>query len=300
MGVRPPRGTHPGRDRRQLRHFSGTKGSLDSETRAYHVQGREERPGRLNNLRVSVSAERLRSIAREHGCTVTEFVSSLLLASLQEVRAAQADRRTSPFICLEVPVNLRPIFGRKTLRNFSSYVHLSLDVRNGNLPFDEIVRDVKYQKQLLVQPRRITTRVAANVALEDNAAIGIIPLFIKRPIINLINHLKGDNYTTYTLSNIGQIELPAQLAAHVRDLDFMLGRTRQTSGSCACVSYDGRMVLNLSRKIAEDAVEQTFIRRLHELGLSPEVLYSQPSAIPDTRAGARACREFPLPQLRCA
>ena len=262
-----------------------------------------------------------KKIAKENGCTVTEFVSSLLLASLQEVRAAQADRRTSPFIRLEVPVNLRPIYGRKTLRNFSSYVHLGVDVRNGELPFDEIVREVKMQKQLMIQPRRITTRVAANVALEDNAAIGIIPLFLKKPIINLINHLKGDNYTTYTLSNIGQIELPAELAAHVRDLDFMLGRTRQTSGACACVSYAGRMTLNLSRKIAEDAVEQVFLRRLRELGLSPEVRYSEPSApkaiaasttkpapkakpapaAPTARrTEARFDKLFPLPQLKCA
>lgn len=305
-------------------HFSGTKGSLDSETRAYHVQGREERPGRLNNLRVSVDSDQLRSLARKHDCTVTEFVSSLLFASLQEVRAAQADRRTSPFIRIEVPVNLRPIYGRKTLRNFSSYVHLGLDVRNGEVPFDEIVRDIKLQKQLEIQPRRITTRVAANVALEDNVAIGIIPLFIKKPIINLINHLKGDNYTTYTLSNIGQIELPAELAAHVRDLDFMLGRTRQTSGACACVSYDGRMTLNLSRKIAEDAVEQVFLRRLRELGLSPEVRYSEPSATPAKALPAKTApkatpattpapaapaarrtpdsfgKPYPLPQLKCA
>ena len=280
-------------------HFSGTKGSLDSETRAYHVRGHEERPGVLHDIRVSVNSDDLRAKAKEHGCTVTEFVSALLFASLQEVRSAQADRRTSPFIRIEVPVNLRPIFGRKTLRNFSSYVHLGLDVRNGDLPFEEIVHEVKLQKQLEVQPRRITTRVAANVALEDNVAIGIIPLFIKKPIINLINHLKGDNYMTYTFSNIGQIELPAELAAHVKDLEFMLGRTRQTSGSCACVSYGGRMVLHLSRKIAEDAVEQIFLRRLRELGISPEVSCAEPSA--SREKAARVCvAPFALPRLECA
>ena len=246
--------------------FSGTKGSLDDEKKAWHIKGTEELPDVLNSMGVSFSSDQIVAKSKELGCTVTELLSALMLTSLQEVHAAQKGRK-SPHIRMEVPVNLRPIFGSRTLRNFSSYVYLGLDVSNGYLGFDDALREVKYQKRLYMQPGRLTRRIAANVALEDNLGIRMIPLFIKKPIINLINFLKGDNYGTYTFSNIGNVELPEGVAAHVRDINFVLGRTRGRSGSCAGVSFGGRMYLNFTRKIVQDDFERIFTRKLRELGI---------------------------------
>lgn len=259
--------------------FSGTKGSLDDEKRAWHIKGTEERAEVLNSMGVTCSASAVKAKAQELGCTVTELISALMLASLQEVRASRKGRK-SPHIRMEVPVNLRPIFGSKTLRNFASYVYLGLDVSNGELSFDDILREVKYQKRLYMQPARLVRRIAANVALEDNFGIRIIPLFIKKPIINLINFLKGDNYATYTFSNIGNVDLPADVAAHVKDLNFVLGRTRGRSGSCAAVSCSDRLNLNFTRKIVEDGFERVFVRRLREMGIWANVLVPAPSLRP--------------------
>ncbi|MBR4808719.1 MAG: hypothetical protein IK031_00375 [Bacteroidales bacterium] len=246
--------------------FSGTKGALDEEKKAWHIKGTEELPDVLNSMSVSFSSEQVHAKAKELGCTVTELLSALMLTSLQEVHASQKGRKRQ-HIRMELPVNLRPIFGSRTLRNFSSYVYLSLDLSNGYYSFEDALREVKYQKRLYMQPARLTRRIAANVQLEDNLGIRIIPLFIKKPIINLINFLKGDNYGTYTFSNIGNVELPEGVARHIRDLNFVLGRTRGRSGSCAGVSFGGRMYLNFTRKIAEDCFERIFVRKLRELGI---------------------------------
>ena len=249
--------------------FSGTKGSLDDEKRAWHIKGTEERADVLNSLGVSLSSEDVKSVAASYGCTVTEFLSAVMLVSMQDVRAKQKGK--SPFIRMELPVNLRPIFGSKTMRNFASYVYLTLDVSNGELSFKDALNEVKYQKRLYVQPARLTRRIAANVALEDNPGIRVIPLVIKKPIINLINFLKGDNYGTYTFSNIGNVDLPESVAPHVKDLHFVLGRTRGRSGSCAAVSCNGRLNLNFTRKIVEDDFERIFVSRLRELGVWAEI-----------------------------
>lgn len=246
--------------------FSGTKGSLDEEKKAWHIKGTEELPDVLNSMGVSFSSEQVRAKAHELGCTVTELLSALMLTSLQEVHASQKGRK-SPHIRMELPVNLRPIFVSKTLRNYSSYVYLGLDVSNGYFSFEDALREVKYQKRLYMQPARLTRRIAANVALEDNFGVRIIPLFIKKPIINIINFLKGDNYGTYTFSNIGNVDIPEGVAQHIRDLNFVLGRTRGRSGSCAGVSFGGRMYLNFTRKIAEDNFERIFVGKLRELGI---------------------------------
>ena len=247
--------------------FSGTKGALDEEKDAWHVNGHEEKPEILNSLGVSLQMDQALAKAREMDCTLTEFITALMLVSLQEVRSKEKSRKKSPFIRMEVPVNLRPIFRSSTLRNYSSYVYITLDVSNGEYSLEDAVKEVKYQKRLYVQPARLTRRIAANVALEDNLAIRCIPLFIKKPVINLINHLKGDKYATYTFSNLGNLELPEGMAEHVKDIHFILGRTRKRSGSSACVSYGGRLNIDFSRKIREDDFERIFVRKLRELGI---------------------------------
>jgi len=257
--------------------FSGTKGSLDKESNAWHIPGREELPGVLNNIRVSLPADEVHDKARELGCTVTEFITAVMLRALQEVRTKDNALGASPFIKVEVPVNLRPIFGSRTLRNFSSYVHLGIDVRNGDLPFRDILEEVRLQKRLYAHPHRLTTRVAANVALEDNLAIRSIPLFIKKPVINFINSHKGDNYCTQTFSNLGGIVLPEAMQKHVRDLDFILGRPKKRSGSCAGVSYGNNLNINFSRKIVEHGFEDAFVRMMADMGIRAGVRHSVPS-----------------------
>ena len=271
--------------------FSGTKGSLDKETRAYHLHGTEEGSGVLHDIRVSLPLDKMQSLARENGCTLTEFITALMLLSIQQVRSKKPVLGDSPFIKVEVPVNLRPLFNSRTLRNFSSYVHLGIDVRNGDLPFEDILKEVRLQKQLFVNPHRLTTRVAANVALEDNLAIRSIPLFIKKAAINYINSHKGENYCSQTLSNLGEISLPEEMRAHVRDIDFILGRTQKKSGSCSCVSYGNRLNLHFSRKIVEHGFENAFVRNLGLMGVVAEVEASTPSEKP---RGARKAPSIPM------
>ena len=165
------------------------------------------------------------------------------------------------------------MLGSSTLRNYSSYVHLGFDARKGDLTLDEIIRIVKAQKKNFIQKEPITTRVAANVALEDNPLVRCIPRFIKKPIINLVNTLKGDRYCTQTLSNVGDIKLPASVARHVRDIDFILGRQLNRSGACACASFGDRLNLNFTRNITESVFERYFLGWLDRVGLEASLQF---------------------------
>jgi hypothetical protein len=109
--------------------------------------------------------------------------------------------------------------------------------------------------------------VAKNVELENNFAINCIPRFLKKPIIDVINKLKGDRYCTHTLSNLGRIDLPASLRPYVLDIDFVLGRQRGNSGASACVGYGDELVLNMSRRIVERSFEDAFLEQLELLGI---------------------------------
>ena len=167
-------------------------------------------------------------------------------------------------------MDLRRIFGGNTLRNFSSYVMLGVDVCNGEYDFGHILEVVSAQKRLFSMPSQLEPKVAKNVELEDNFAINCIPRVLKKPIIDIINKLKGDRYCSHTLSNLGRIELPEPLRPYVRDVDFILGRQRGNSGASACTGYGDHLVLNMSRRIADRAFEDAFLRQLDALGIGTE------------------------------
>ena len=253
--------------------FSGLKGNLDKEKPAWHIPGTLEPYDVLHNTRISMSSEAVAAKAKEYGCTVTELLASLMIAALQDTRKKDTSAKKNPNLKIEIPVNLRPIFDSKTLRNFSSYVHLGINVKHGELSLEEIIRSISAQKDKAVREVPLTRRVAANVALEDNFAIRCIPRLIKKPIINLIHHLKGDRYCSQALSNLGDIKLPASVAEHVRDIDFALGRTRGRSGSCACASFGGRLNMNFTRRITESDFERFFISRLDEVGIEAYIRF---------------------------
>jgi len=254
--------------------FSGLKGNLDKETAAWHIPGTSESYEVLHNVRISMPVDAISAKAKEYECTVTELLTALMIAALQDTRNLYCPRKQNPNLRVEVPVDLRPLFDSKTLRNFSSYVHLGINVGRGDYTFKEILTAVHHQKKRYVKEGPLTTRVAANVALEDNIAIRCIPRLIKKPIINLINRLKGDRYCSQTLSNIGNIKLPESVAEYVRDIDFILGRARDRSGACACASFGGRLNMNFTRKITESQFERFFMGRLDAIGIDASVQFN--------------------------
>lgn len=251
--------------------FSGKKGSLEQNDPAYHLRGRAESSSVLNDIRVKMSASQVCSLAKAYNCTVTDLLTASMVYVLQDVWKNDRRCRRSSVLKVNVPVDLRRIFGSVTLRNFSSYVHLGVDVRNGFYDFPQIVEIVSAQKKLYSMPSQLEPKVAKNVQLEDNFAISCIPRFLKKPIIDIINKLKGDRYCTHTLSNIGRIDLPESMLPYVKEIDFMLGRQRGNTGASACVSCGDSLVLNMSRRIVETKFEDLFLAHLASLGIQAEI-----------------------------
>ena len=249
--------------------FSGKRGALEQNDHAYHLHGRPLGLRTLRDLRVKMPMQQVHEIAKQRGATVTELLAAAMVYALQQTRRNDT-RKGSSVLKVNVPVDLRRIFGGCTLRNFSSYVMLGVDVRNGEYDFNQILQVVSAQKRLYSMPSQLEPKVAKNVELEDNFAINCIPRFLKKPIIDIINKLKGDGYCSHTLSNLGRIDLPESMRPYVRDVDFILGRQRGNSGASACVGYGDSLVLNMSRKIAERGFEDAFLKQLDSLGIIAE------------------------------
>lgn len=251
--------------------FSGRKGQLEKNVPAYHLKGVKLSGGGLRDLRAVLPAERVKEVCKVLECTVTDLLTGMMLDALQQVYRKDGDKRKSSVLKVSVPVNLRPLYGSRSVRNFSSYVNLGLDVKSGFLPFAELVRLVSRQKRTMLRPENLEPKIAANVALEANFAVRCLPLFVKKPIIDYVNRRHGDIYFSQTLSNLGLIRLPGEMEPYVKAFDFMLGRQRGNAGAVSCVGFGGKVFLHFTRNIVDDDFEHFFLERAAALGIPAEV-----------------------------
>ena len=251
--------------------FSGRKGELEKNVPAYHIKGRRLPGAGLRDVRVVMPIDSVKAVCRRMDCTVTDLLTGMMLDALQKLFRADGDARKHSVLKVSVPVNLRPMYGSRTVRNFSSYVNLGMDVRSGYLPLEQLVRLVKMQKRAMLRPENLEPKIAANVELEENFAVRCLPLFVKKPIIDTINKHHGDIYCSQTLSNLGVVRVPEEMRPYVTEFDFILGGQRGNSGAVSCASYDGKLFLHLSRNIFGAEFEQFFLDRAQSLGLLSSV-----------------------------
>ena len=247
--------------------FSGRKGELEKNVPAYHIQGRRLPGAGLRDIRVVMPMDTVKAVCRRMDCSVTDLLTGLMLDALQKLYRADDDPKKSSVVKVSVPVNLRPRYGSRTVRNFSSYVHLGLDIQSGYLPLEQLVRLVKMQKEAMLRPENLEPKIAANVELEESFAVRCLPLVVKKPIIDIINKLHGDKYCSQTLSNLGQIRVPEEMRPYLTEFDFILGRQRGNSGAVSCTGFGDNLFLHLSRNIYGAEFEQFFLDRAGSLGL---------------------------------
>jgi len=248
--------------------FSGRHGQLEKNVDAYHIRGSVLPFSCVKDLRAVLSADALKRVCKEYDCTVTELLTAAMLWGLQEEHRIDTSARKRSVLKVSVPVNLRPIYGSRTVRNFSSYVNLGVDVKDGYFSFPDLVKAVKAQKEHDLRKENLEPKIAANVELEEMLLVRMLPLKIKHPIIDIINLLHGDRFCSQTLSNMGNLNVPEEMRIYMTGVDFILGRQRGNSGAFSCVTYNGKTYLHMTRKVAGDRFESAFLRQLSNLGIS--------------------------------
>lgn len=246
------------------------------EVKAYHISGTDERTGFVHIITGSMNAGDLLAKAREKNVTVTEYLTAVLILSVDAIqrRYVPQERRYKP-VKISVPINLRNIFPSKTLRNFANYVNPGIDPRLGEYTFDEMLNIVHHTMAMEVTRKLLNVKITTNVQTERNAVLRLTPLFIKNMAMKVAYSQVGDALSTTTLSNLGVTKLPEEMAKYVRRMDFILGPPADNRVNVASLTYNGRLRLNFTRTIVEPLLEREFFTRLVKLGIPVKVESNQ-------------------------
>lgn len=235
---------------------------------SWQLSGTPEKGDFLNVTCLRMNVEAVRKKAHEYNVSITTFLGAAMLQALQELQAERVPfRQLRKPIKLLIPVNLRPMFGSRTLRNFVLYTTPELQPKLGQYSFEEICRIVHHQMGLDNNPKHMSTMIATNVVSEQILVVKLMPLFIKNIVMKAVYDAVGERKTCLSLSNLGLVKLPEEMAAHVERLDFILGVQATSPYNCGIVSFGDTINVNFIRKIREPILEARFYQVLRDMGI---------------------------------
>ena len=237
-------------------------------TDAWRMSGTPEKNGFNHVTCLQFPVDVTLAQAKKRGVTMTVLLCAAMMKALAEIQAQrEPEISRRKHIKVLLPVNLRAMFGSKTLRNFVLYTTPEMDPRLGDYEFDEICRLIHHHMGAEVTEKKMRSLMTTNVSSERNQLIRAVPLFLKNPIMKAIFQAVGERKSCLSLSNLGAVKLPDAMGPYVKRLDFILGVQNTAPCNCGVLSLGNTVYMNFIRNIREPELEYAFYRVLRELGI---------------------------------
>ena len=237
-------------------------------TDAWRLEKEPLKDGFINLTCFMLPVKETLALAHQHKVTVTAFFTAVMMKALIELQKEKVPNISKrKMIKVLLPVNLRPLFPSKTLRNFVMYTTPELDPRLGEYTFDEICTIIKCKMGAEITPKFMSSLVATNVNDELNPFLRIIPLPIKNIAMKAVFDSVGERKSSLTLSNLGVIKMPEEMRRYVERMDFILGVQSASPYNCGMLSFGDTIYFNFIRSMRDAGLERHFFKILQEMGL---------------------------------
>ncbi len=222
-----------------------------------------------------LSARGVVALAKEHGVSLTEYLVSVLLYCLQDIQERRVTthgrwERLRP-IRLTVPVNLRPMFDSRTMRNFFLFVDPAIDPRLGRYTFEEIADQVHHHMRFNLQKKRMRLLITRNVRGEQSVLNRLLPSFVKDAVLQVVFHFLGDRRYSLGVSNLGRVQLPPELGEAFSHWVFVPPPSPVSKVNCAVITWQDTLCVSFGSMARSTELEQEFFRFFSARGLQAYV-----------------------------
>ena len=232
---------------------------------ALQMGGKLSRHKPCKVVQLVYDTDTLLACAHRMGISLTTLMLSLMF--LANRSATEIDKGNLQF---QVPVNMRKFFPESnTMRNFSMYCSIDLPPSKVN-SLEEVAPLVA--EQLKSKSTFEEMSVMMTTARRLVTSLRFIPLLIKAPIAKLVYGFMGDSRFSNTLSNLGKIEMPPEIADSIQGFDFILGTCVVGRASCSMCSYGSNTVFSVSKNTKDPSFEERLASLSEELGLKTAIM----------------------------
>lgn len=237
------------------------------EPKSYRLRGDKEPDGFKHLITGIADCDKLLDAAHSYGVSVTSFLTAVMVKCVIGLQEEQSIRRRKKPVRITVPLDLRRLYGSRTLRNFTLVLNPGVDPNFGEYSFAELCRVVSHQLAAYAVPQYMAGQMAANVQPQRNRIIAATPLFFKNFVMNIVYLYRGENGGSLNVSNLGLMTLPEAMREYVERFEFIIGTQRSYPNNCSVISYGGKAFINMIRNIRQSELERRFFSTLVELGV---------------------------------
>ena len=240
------------------------KRAKENHLTAYKLIGPKVSENRIKVIEGTVSVKSVLNEAHNYHATLTVFLSAIFLCSIYQEMAEQDKKRP---VVLTVPVNLRNYFSSQTARNFFSIINISYDFSKNSDKLEDVISYLHSSFERELTTERLRERLNKLASLEHNIFTRAIPRAIKDIVLKIASN-SADKEVTASLSNIGKVSLPEELAPYVRLFDVFVSTKKLQV--CMC-SYGDNLTLTFTTPLVSAEIQKHFFRTLTHMGIAVEL-----------------------------
>ncbi|MDF2865351.1 MAG: hypothetical protein K0R72_160 [Clostridia bacterium] len=230
------------------------------EDKAYKIKSFKFSENRIKVIEGVTSTDDLLKLSHEYNTTLTVFLTSILLKSIDETMRMKDKKRP---VSITIPINLRKYFKSSTIRNFFVTMNVKYKFEKESTQLKTIIEDTNKQFKENLTKESLSEKFNSYVMIENNLLIRVIPLFLKNILLKIIYNIEMKKCTT-SLSNIGIINMPKEVQKYIEMFSFFSGT--EEIQVCVC-SYNDKTTIGFTSRYINSEIEKNFFRNLSYMGI---------------------------------
>ena len=253
-----------------MQNYDKAAKSNNSSKKAYVLKGEKINLGAVSAIHEIIDTNELKAICKLYDCTVTQYLSAVLIYSIYEENYKKNNGEKPIKLC--IPVNLKKYFpNSKTISNFFTYITLEAEMKKDNLnTFEKILEFVKKDFKKRLTEEEIIKTMSGNVKLGNNPFIKVVPLFLKKALVRL-SYIEIRKYTTITFSNVGRIGIIGKYKPYIESFLMLIAPEPVEKIKCSACTFEDKMVFTFTSILNDNSIEKRFYEFLKEQGIKVEI-----------------------------
>ncbi|MDO4376178.1 MAG: hypothetical protein Q4C33_03285 [bacterium] len=231
---------------------SNASGFIDKM--AVQMDGKLSKVRPCKIIHFKMDSSDLKKASKKYNATITSYLLALMF-----VAGKSATDKLSGDISIQVPVNMRKYYPSKTLRNFSMYCGIRLEL-DKITSLEDIISEITKQLDEKASKEEMSKMVTS--AKRMTSMLKFVPLSIKAPIARIVYGFLGDKIFSNTLSNLGVVKLPEELSNKIESMDFILGTAITNRAGCSVVTINNITTFSISKMTVDPTFEEKFYELL--------------------------------------
>ena len=235
---------------------------------AFHIEGKKLGFGVENVIHGSVPLKELKPVSKSFGVSITKYLTAVLIWAIYDDYLKGEEK--TPFIGVNLPINLRSMFNSETMANFFAVTAINYDPTGRKVTFEDILQVVSEQIDDQINKEKLQEKISYNVSTEKNLLLKLVPLVVKKLAMKPI-FSKKDGGHTITLSNLGPIKVEAPYNEYIESFYVMIGVSRHQTAKCAIIAYEDNLIITMATVFDDNKLAEAFFGKLKQHGISCEL-----------------------------